>query len=148
LEHCSQWLKVVSKSINEVMINNVGGMVGGRGWGWERPANGGPSFLLEEDDVLQLFRKFDANRPGTSWYNCCLSLTIWYGQNVDMLPGMTVSAKRRLAMCAIRYQRFLKHLRSTLDQQNGYVRKWGCQMASIKIRENDHETCWIYRPDS
>jgi hypothetical protein len=84
LEHCSQWLKVVSKSINEVMINNVGGMLGGRGWGWERPANGGPSFLLEEDDVLQLFRKFDANRPGTSWYNCCLSLTIWYGQNVDM----------------------------------------------------------------
>jgi len=66
------------------MINNVGGMVGGGGWGWERPANGGPSFLLEEDDVLQLFRKFDANRPGTSWYNCCLSLTIWYGQNVDM----------------------------------------------------------------
>ena len=35
--------------------------------GWERPANGEPSFLLEEDDVLQLFRKFDANRPGTSW---------------------------------------------------------------------------------
>ena len=38
--------------------------VGGRGW--ERPANGEP-FFLQEDDVLQLFRKFDANRPGTSW---------------------------------------------------------------------------------